>query len=85
MRDGVWRLYTPDGMWHDSFESLSAAHSWATAAAITDVLFEPGGLTCFSSLIKPGGKKFRRMNDRIKELVNSRYEDDGSRYDLYND
>ena len=49
-RDNVWRLYQR-GIWLDTFPTLQEAHTYATACAITDLLFEPGGLTCLKKLV----------------------------------
>lgn len=44
-----WRVYDR-GVWHDSFPTLPEAHTYATASAIADVLYAPGGLTCLTQL-----------------------------------
>ena len=49
-RAGVWRVYER-GAWADSFDSLPEAHSWALAAAISDQLFNRGGLSRFAALV----------------------------------
>ena len=49
-RDNVWRLYQR-GIWLYTFPTLQEAHTYATACAITDLLFEPGGLTCLKKLV----------------------------------
>ena len=51
-RDKQWRLYDPKESWHDTFETLPEAHTWGTAAAIAQELFQPGGLTRFLNAIK---------------------------------
>jgi hypothetical protein len=51
-RNGQWRLYDTAGNWHDTFNDLPEAHTWGTAQAITQELFEPGGLTRFLNAIK---------------------------------
>lgn len=48
-RNGQWRVMD-SGVWHDTFESLSEAHTFATQCAVADKLFEPGGLVYLSDL-----------------------------------
>jgi hypothetical protein len=47
-RDGQWRIYQQwrDGWsWHNSEDTLAAAHTAATQYAVMDELFTAGGLT----------------------------------------
>ena len=48
-RDNAWRIYQR-GWWLDSFPTLKEAHTYATACAVTDLIFEPGGLVWFKEL-----------------------------------
>lgn len=51
--DGRWRIYDTGKyyeVWHDEFDTLPEAHTYATQLAVTDELFEKGGLTYLSSL-----------------------------------
>lgn len=48
-RDGKWRV-SDRGVWHDTFESLWDACTYATQCAVADELYAPGGLTCLKSL-----------------------------------
>lgn len=47
--NGTWRVFDR-GIWHDSFDSLPAAHTYATQCAVADEIYEPGGLTRLSIL-----------------------------------
>ena len=49
-RDGRWRVLDR-GCWHDTFDSLEEAHTFAQQCAVTDILFEPGGLTILKALL----------------------------------
>jgi hypothetical protein len=53
-RDGQWRVYDR-GFWHDSFDTLVDAHTYATQCAVADVLYEPGGLTWLRKLERWAG------------------------------
>lgn len=48
-REGRWRVYD-NNTWSDTFDTLPQAHSWAMACAISDWLYEPGGLTRIKEL-----------------------------------
>lgn len=50
-RDGQWRMYDRD-VWTDTFDTLHGAHTWATQCAVSDVLYEPGGLTRMRELLQ---------------------------------
>ena len=47
--NGQWRVYCEDS-WYDTFESLDAAHTFATQSAIADELFMAGGLSYLKML-----------------------------------
>lgn len=49
-RSGKWQIISPDGIWHDSAESLPEAHDDATRFAIWDELCQPTGLLCYYGL-----------------------------------
>lgn len=46
---GSWRVLDY-GTWHDTFDTLPEAHTYATQLAVADELFNPGGLTFLNSL-----------------------------------
>lgn len=46
-RDKRWRIVDPKGYWHDTAESLPAAHTEATRQALYDRLNEPNALRDF--------------------------------------
>ena len=48
-RNGAWRVYDR-GHWHDSFDTLVDAHTYATQCAVADELYEPGGLTWLAKI-----------------------------------
>lgn len=49
-RHGQWRVFDRD-LWHDTFPTLEEAHTYATQQAVTDEIFEPGGLTRLKAMI----------------------------------
>jgi hypothetical protein len=49
-RAGQWRVYDR-GIWHDTFDTLQAAHTYATQCAVADELYEPGGLTWLKQIM----------------------------------
>lgn len=53
-KGGQWRVYDRQ-WWHDTFDTLEEAHTYATQCAVADILYEPGGLTLLAKLTK--GKK----------------------------
>lgn len=48
-RNGKWRVYDR-GIWWDEFDTLEEAHTHATQNAVTDVLWQPGGLSLLALL-----------------------------------
>ena len=50
-RLGRWRVFDRH-IWHDTFDTLEAAHTYATQNAVADELYQPGGLTCLRTLIQ---------------------------------
>lgn len=48
-RDGRWRVLDR-GVWHDTFDTLEQAHTYATQCAVADVLFETGGLDLLANM-----------------------------------
>jgi len=48
-RNGGWRVYDR-GYWHDMFNTLPEAHTYATQCAVADKLYEPGGLTWLAQI-----------------------------------
>jgi hypothetical protein len=50
-KNGRWRVLDR-GIWHDSFDTLKDAHTYATQCAVADELYSPGGLTCLFNMLK---------------------------------
>lgn len=48
-RNGRWRIYDRD-VWSDTCDTLPEAHTYATANAVADVLYAPGGLTLLADM-----------------------------------
>ena len=48
-RNGQWRVYSGDS-WHDTFETIWDATTYATQSAVADILYAPGGLSCLKLL-----------------------------------
>lgn len=48
-RHGKWRIYDHN-TWHDTTDTLTEAHTWATQLAIITQLCTPGGLTKYTQL-----------------------------------
>lgn len=52
LREGQWRVYDPQGCWHDRAESLSEAHDEAARCALFAALSAPGGLACLTTMLR---------------------------------
>jgi hypothetical protein len=48
-RAGTWRVYDR-GVWHDTFDTLEEAHTYATQNAVADALYQPGGLSLLAEM-----------------------------------
>jgi hypothetical protein len=54
-----WRVYDRQ-WWHDTFDTLEEAHTYAMQCAVADVLYEPGGLTRLAELTAAKPRKGKK-------------------------